>query len=165
MLQVGLQWTLQRVFLFGVQRTLQPLLRPFWIFSQWHIHCPDQPHVSLCGQPPWMVTLPNNTCVYVSQTCHMSVFISHSTRGCADCWSVCSDCWSQNRSNLQTALWVLDQQSAAHKSISLSDSDWTDEWMIRRWWMKNIVIGWGTAVQHNLVLLHASVSKLLHRQY
>lgn len=64
-LQTGLQWTLQRVFLLGVQRTVQPVLRPFWIFSQWHVHGPDQPHVCLCRQPPWMVRFPYDICVFV----------------------------------------------------------------------------------------------------
>lgn len=56
--QAGLQRTLPRVLLPGVQRAVQPLLRPVRILSQRHVHRPDQPHVCLCGQPPRMVRVP-----------------------------------------------------------------------------------------------------------
>lgn len=58
-LQAGLQRTLQRVLLPRVQGVVQPVLRPLWVLSQRHVHRPDQPHVSLCGQPPWMVSAPH----------------------------------------------------------------------------------------------------------
>lgn len=55
MLQVGLQWTLQRVLLPGFQGAVQPLLWSVWVLSQRHLHRPDQPHVRLRRQSPRMV--------------------------------------------------------------------------------------------------------------
>lgn len=53
--QVGLQWTLPRILLPSVSGALQSLLWAVWVFSQWHVHCTDQPHVCLCWKSPGMV--------------------------------------------------------------------------------------------------------------
>lgn len=69
LVQAWLQWTFQRIFFLGIKRTFQPVLRTVRVLGQWHLHCPDQPHVRICRQPPRMVSFlsTNGRCLVCSR--------------------------------------------------------------------------------------------------
>lgn len=124
-LQAGLQWTLQRVFLSGVQRTVQPLLRPVWIFSQWHVHRPDQPHVRLRRQPPWMVTFPYISAVPAVLNCllffiELSLLLQLLLK-CSSCllWLLCADPKIEVIYGVLCKNWISDSWLTSFASVTL----------------------------------------------